>query len=278
MSIINERILGKQRSIGDILIQAGRILLLIGLFVVAVLPAVFALSMSVRNVSNFYAPIWIPKSPTLEWYAEGFSDIFPLMKNSYLRALGSTLLTLAISVPAGYAFARRDFAHKSKLFYSIVGVLLFPILIVAIPLTVLFFELGLQDSIPGLWIVDLILVVPFAVYLLRDYFADLPSNLEQAAQVYGCTSFSAFVRVILPLAMPGILAVSFFSFVIGWNEFFFAILITQSEAMPAIVSLNAAVSTEATLQQGVVMAQTVLISLPPVVLYLIARKSLTETF
>jgi len=276
MSTLTER--NRQRTLSDWFWTAGRIALIGGLIVAAVVPVLFAVSMSIRSAANFYSPIWIPEAPTLKWYIQSWNDTAPLLENSYLRALGSTIITLLVTVPASYAFARRDFAHRSRLFYAVVGVLLFPVIIVAIPITVTFFELGLSDNIVGLWFVDLVFLVPFTVFLMRDYLTALPANLEEAAQVYGCTPFTAFVRVILPLSVPGILAVSFFSFVISWNEFFFGLLLTVDTAKPAIASLNAAVSSEATLKQGTIMARTVLISLPPALMYLFARKSLTQTF
>lgn len=272
------RAVDEHRDLWDVLWTVARVLVVVALFAAALIPALFALSMSVRSAANFYSPIWIPTAPTLQWYTEAWNATTPLLKNSYLRALGSTIITLIVTVPASYAFARRDFAHKSLLFYAVVGVLLFPVIIVAIPITVAFFNLGLSDNIVGLWLVDLVFLVPFTVFLMRDYLSALPANIEEAAQVYGCTPFTAFVRVILPLSVPGILAISFFSFVISWNEFFFGLLLTVDTAKPAIASLNAAVSSEATLKQGTIMARTVLISLPPAVMYLFARKSLTQTF
>lgn len=272
------RAVEEHRDLWDVSWTVIRVLVVVALFAAALIPALFALSMSVRSAANFYSPIWIPTAPTLQWYTEAWNATAPLLENSYLRALGSTIITLIVTVPASYAFARRDFAHKSLLFYAVVGVLLFPVIIVAIPITVAFFNLGLSDNIIGLWLVDLVFLVPFTVFLMRDYLSALPANIEEAAQVYGCTPFTAFVRVILPLSVPGILAISFFSFVISWNEFFFGLLLTVDTAKPAIASLNAAVSSEATLKQGTIMARTVLISLPPTVMYLFARKSLTQTF
>ncbi|MFC7231641.1 carbohydrate ABC transporter permease [Saliphagus sp. GCM10025308] len=269
---------GGQQDLSGILWSVARVLVVVALFVVALVPALFALSMSVRSAANFYNPIWIPEDPTFEWYRQSWQSTAPLLENSYLRALGSTILTLLITLPASYAFARRDFAHKSLLFYAVVGVLLFPVIIAAIPITVTFIDIGLSDNIVGLWLIDLVFLVPFTVFLMRDYLSALPANIEEAAQVYGCTPFTAFVRVILPLSVPGILAVSFFAFVISWNEFFFGLLLTVDSAKPAIASLNEAVSADASLQQGVVMARTVLISLPPALMYLFARKSLTQTF
>jgi multiple sugar transport system permease protein len=276
MSVLPGR--GEQGDVSNLLWTVSRTLLIAVLLLAAVVPALFAISMSLREASNFYNTIWLPEAPTLEWYIQSWDNTAPYLENSYLRALGSTILTLIVTVPAAYAFARRDFTKKSLLFYAVVGVLLFPVIIAAIPITVTFLDLGLSDNIVGLWLVDLVFLVPFTVFLMRDYLSALPANIEEAAQVYGCTPFGAFVRVILPLSVPGILAVSFFAFVISWNEFFFGLLLTVDTAKPAIAILNQAVSSEATLKQGTIMARTVLISLPPALMYLFARKSLTQTF
>jgi ABC-type glycerol-3-phosphate transport system permease component len=240
---------------------------------------VYAISMSIRPASQFFEPLTIiPSEIELRWWRQAFSDLAPLLQNSYIRAMGSSIIVLSISIPASYVFARKQFNHKSKLFYLIVGVILFPIVILVVPFVVLFYRYGIYNSIIGLWFVDLIFTTPMAVWLLRDYFSDLPASLEEAAQVYGCTEFSAFVRVILPLAVPGILAVGFFTFVISWNEFLFANILTGQLTRPAIVNLSTAVSSEVNKNWGRIMAKTLIISLPPAGLYLFARQSLTEMF
>jgi len=242
-------------------------------------PVIYAISMSVRPATQFFEPFAIvPSHIELKWWRQALSELAPLLQNSYIRAVGTSIIVLSISVPAAYTFARNQFRHKTKLFYAIVGVMLFPVTIVVVPFVVLFYRFNLYDSIIGLWFVDMIFTVPMAVWLLRDYFSDLPASLEEAAQVYGCTKFSAFVRVILPLAVSGILAVGFFVFVISWNEFLFANLLTGQTTQPAIVNLNTAVSSEVNINWGRVMAKTLIISLPPAVLYLFARQSLTDMF
>lgn len=252
------------------------IIALLGTIVPVVL---YAVSMSIRPASQFYNPFAIiPSHIVLTWWKQAFSQLAPLLQNSYLRATGSSILVLSISIPAAYVFARKQFAHKEKLFYSVGGVVLFPVIIVVVPFVVLFYNYNLYGSIIGLWFVDLIFTVPMAVWLLRDYFSDLPASLEDAAQVYGCNEFSAFVRVILPLAVPGIVAVGFFTFVISWNEFLFANILTDQNTTTAIVNLATAVSTEVNKNWGRVMAKALIITLPPAVLYLLARGSLTEMF
>ena len=263
----------------DVIWTGLRYVLIIALLGTIVPLIVYAVSMSIRPASQFYNPfIIIPSHVELTWWKQAFSILAPLLQNSYLRATGSTIIVLSLSIPAAYVFARKEFKHKSKLFYSVFGVVLFPVIIVVVPFIVLFYRYGLYGSIVGLWFVDIIFTVPMSVWLLRDYFSDLPESIEEAAQMYGCTEFSAFVRVILPLAVPGIVAVGFFTFVISWNEFLFANLLADQNTTPAIVNLASSVSTEVNKNWGRIMAKTLIISLPPAALYLFARQSLTDMF
>lgn len=241
-------------------------------------PLIFAVSISLRPASGWYQLSIIPSEITTEWYRQSISTMLPALINSYLRALGSAIIALLICVPSAYAFSREQFPGSRGSFFSIVGVQLFPPIIVVAPILVAYLALGLNDTIVGLWIVDMIFAIPLGVWLLHDFFNNLPVDLEDAAQVYGCSKFSAFIRVILPLAAPAMLAVGFLVFVRSWNEYLFAQLLTSSNAQVASILLAQDTSSMGIQNWGRIMAKAVIIAIPPTFLYLIARRSISSAF
>ncbi len=150
---------------------------------------------------------------------------------------GITLaISLAVGTPAGYALARFTFRGSDTVRLSVVATRAFPIVILSIPLAVIFIRWGIDDSIQGVSFAHTALALPFVVLTTASVFAGVPAELEEAAQTLGCSRASAFVRVALPLALPGLAASAIFVFIISWNEVFAASLLTlQNRTLPAEV-------------------------------------------
>jgi len=271
-----------QRSTSDYAwaaLKYGFILFILGIVVV---PYTFVIVISFTPSSEVFGSFaLIPDNPTLDAWRQGFSNLTGPLTNSLLIASGTAILSLLITIPAAYVFGRKEFPGKELGFYLLITTLLFPYIILVVPIGSVWLNLGLYNTIPGLWIAYQVFVTPFAIWILRDFFENLPLNLEEAAQVYGCTQFTAFLRVILPLSAPAIAAVGFLSFLSGWNDFLFANILTSSQGpQTAVVALFNTV-TAGTGEQifwSILMAQTVVVGLPPLVLYLIARRHLTSAF
>jgi len=268
--------------IEDYLFDITRIVVLASMLAMILLPLLYALSISFRLPREVFGTIrWIPKEPTLDRWLIGFRELSGPLMNSVLISIGTTALTLLLTIPGAYAIARIDLPGKRIIFYLIVFSLLFPYLLLVVPITDMWRTLGLFDTIPGLWIANQIIIAPFAVWILRDFFEKLPPNLEEVAQVYGCTQFQAFRKVILPLALPALVAVGFLAFLAGWKEFLFAnMLTTGTGPRPAIVALYGTLGGGAAgserIEWSLVLAETMIIAVPPVVLYMISRKYLSD--
>lgn len=223
----------------------------------------------------------IPTEVTLENWITALSNLQGPLLNSLVIALGTMVIALIITIPGAYAFGRKEFPGKLLGFYGIVLALLFPYVVLVAPLSSLWLDLGFYNSVVGLWLAYQIFVAPFAIWILRDFFAKLPANLEESAQVYGCTQFTAFLRVILPLSAPAVAAVGFLSFLTAWNDFLFSSVLTSSQGpQPAVVILYLTISggSGERVFWGLLMAQTLIIGTPPLVLYLLARKRITNAF
>lgn len=270
----------RRTDVSEIAFQAVKYLVLALFLAFVLLPIVYIVSVSLRPPDEIFSdPHLVPRTVTLVHWKEGLATLADGLKNSFIIASGTVVLSLLLSVPSAYVFGRKEFPGKRLAFYFITLSLLFPFILLVIPITKMWTDLGLYNTYPGLWIAYQSFVTPFSIWILRDFFSNLPVNLEEAAQVYGCTQFSAFVRVILPLSMPAIAAVGFLAFLAGWNDFLFShMLTTNLGPRPAIVELYVTVHTGESTAWGALMAQSLMTAGPPVVLYLLARRQLSDAF
>lgn len=162
--------------------------------------------------------------------------IVPGIINSVIVALVTLVLSTIIAAPAGYATSRYIFRGRDSYRLSILAVRAFPIVILAIPLAVVFINLGIYDSPFSLALMHTALTLPTTVLIIGSVFASIPYEFEEAAQVFGCTPIQAFRHVVLPLVLPGIAAAAIFTFVMSWNEVFAASILTiQNRTLPAQV-------------------------------------------
>ncbi len=154
--------------------------------------------------------------------------------NSVIVALLALVLSTVLAVPAGYAIARFAFRGRDAIRLGILSVRAFPIVVLAVPLAVVYLRLGIFDQTYSLAMMHAALTLPTTILVVASVFLSLPYELEEAAQVFGCTRLQAFRHVVLPLAVPGIAASAVLTFVLSWNEVFAAILLTiTNRTLPA---------------------------------------------
>lgn len=223
----------------------------------------------------FRGSSWIPNPMTFQSWGEAITslNIHKNLLNSLIAGLGAVFFALIVLIPGAYVFGRKSFPGKEILFYVITGTLLFPVVLLVVPLTEMMVELNIFDTFLGMWLAFQTLIIPFGMWTMRGYFAGLPPDLEEAAMVYGCTEFEAFYRVILPISLPAVIAVAFISFLIGWNDFLFSnMLVTSENIKPATVALFTYTIGGEQVFWGPLMAMTLMIGIPPMVLYMLAQK------
>jgi multiple sugar transport system permease protein len=204
---------------------------------------------------------------------EGFTRF---LLNSAGLALATVAVTLVVSILGAYAVARLDFFGRRQVHFLFLSVYLFPPILLAIPLFVAFSKLGLRGQ---LWVLILVYVaqtMPICVYMLRNYFETVPRSLEEAAEVDGATRLGVIRRVTLPLAVPAIAATGLFVFMIAWNEFLFALLFLVEERNNWTVSLGVSQLTNIETPATTLMAGSVILTLPIIVLFLFAERLMTE--
>jgi len=172
---------------------------------------------------------------SLRFFA-GFGGMLDALKNSIIVASMTMVMAIVIGAPAGYALSRFEFRGKEMFRVLILLTRAFPLPLLALPLAVMFIRTGLDDTTFGLALVHTTLAIPFAVLITYSLFSGIPVELEEAAWTLGCTRFQAFVKVVLPLILPGITASAIFAFVISWNEVFAAAVLTiQSRTLTAFL-------------------------------------------
>ncbi len=172
---------------------------------------------------------------TVEFFVTS-TGVLPALQRSVLVAVISLLLSTLIGAPAGYALARYVFRGRNAFRLVVLSTRAFPIVILSIPLAVTFIEWGIYDTLLSVALMHTALALPFTVLITSSIFVSVPRDLEEAAQTLGCTPLSAFVRVTLPLALPGLAAAAIFTFVLSWNEVFAAVILTLRErTLPALV-------------------------------------------
>ena len=194
---------------------------------------------SPETVSSFPKP-FIPEFDleSLAFFA-GFDGMLQALQNSVIVALMTMVMSIVIGAPAGYALSRFDFPGKGLFRLLILLTRAFPLPLLALPLAVMFIQTGLDDTALGLALVHTTLAIPFSVLITYSLFSGIPIELEEAAWTLGCTRFTAFTKVVLPLIMPGIAASAIFAFVISWNEVFAAAVLTiENRTLTAFLLQN----------------------------------------
>ena len=166
-------------------------------------------------------------APMMQFLA--IEGVFNALVNSLIAAGLTVVFSVALGAPAGYALARYNFPGQNAYRLLVLLTRAFPLAILALPLTVSFIRLGLYDTPFGVSLIHTVLALPFAALVTQSLFMGIPREYEEAAWVFGCTRFQAFVKVVLPLALPGLAATAIFAFVISWNEVFAASILTVQE-------------------------------------------------
>jgi multiple sugar transport system permease protein len=196
--------------------------------------AAFSTPATLRAVPKALVPT-PPSAETLQFFLSS-RGVLQSMWNSIVVGAITLALALAIGAPAGYALARFVFRGRDAFKVLILTTRAFPIVILSIPLAVSFIQWGLYDSLVAVALVHTALALPTTVLITSSIFVAVPRDVEEAALTLGCTPVGAFLRVALPLALPGLAAASLFTFVLSWNEVFAATILTvQNRTLPAQV-------------------------------------------
>jgi len=190
--------------------------------------------------------------------------------NSIIVALLTIAISFALGLPAGYALARFVFPGRDILKLVIIGLRMFPVVVIAVPLATLYIRIGLYDTLLGLALAHTAMALPFVVLVTSGIFASVPRELEEAGLVFGLTRLGSFFRITLPIAAPGLAAAAIFTFIMSWNEVLIAsILTTFNRPLTAFILTSAMAAPD-----FIKFAAAFIIVLPAMVFVFIARRYL----
>jgi multiple sugar transport system permease protein len=264
-----------------------RVLGLVFFVLISLFPFYYMVLLSMREISEVIeAPgqVFVPLGDiSLDAYSrvlrstdDGGEGFTRFLLNSAFLATGTVVVTLAVSILGAYAIARLNFFGRRKIHLLFLAVYLFPAILLAIPLFVTFSRFGLRGQLPYLVIVYVAQTLPVCVYMLRNYFETVPVSLEEAAEMDGCTRLQVVRKITLPLAIPAIAATGLFVFMIAWNEFLFALLFLVEERDNWTISLGVSQLQNIETPATTLMAGSVILTVPIIVLFLFAERLLTE--
>lgn len=277
------RIVVQKRTFGAL-----RWILIAVLVIATVFPFYYMVELSlvpIEQVLLHPERLWIPiQNFTLKTYAEvlkpqedGGQGFAGFMLNSGIVAIATAAITLLIAIPGSYAVSRLKFFGRRQVSALFLAVYLFPVIIIAIPLFVGFSALGIRESLFGLTIVYIAQTIPVSIHMLRSYLKSIPESVEEAAMVDGAGRLRILWKITVPLAMPSIISTGLYVFMIAWNEFLFALLFLAADPDKWTVSLGLQqLAGGIEVSKTVLMAGSVVLTVPVVLLFFAAERLLTE--
>jgi multiple sugar transport system permease protein len=259
--------------------------LMVALAIFWLLPAVWVLVTSLKLTENIVRvpPEWIPWPATIEHYGEVlFSSsrtarIGRAFFNSIVISLGSVAVVVLTSAMAAYPLARMRFRGRNLIFALIVGSLMIPNAVILVPQYVLVQRLGWLSTYQGLIVPEAAMTFAFGVFLLRQFFLTIPSELEDAARIDGADPWQIFTRIVLPLSQPVLGALAIFAFRSAWNDFLWPLIaVNKPDMFPLPVALALLRGAYAAESYGPIMAGAVLSALPLLIVFLVANRRIVE--
>jgi multiple sugar transport system permease protein len=265
--------------------KVGRVLtysLLVFLLGMVFFPIFWLISTSLKTALQVYQipPRWIPSTLTFENYAKLFSGYvpFPLyLRNSIIACIATALLATAGATIAGYALSRLTFPGKRPILLAILATQMFPHVLILISLYVMYRELHLMNTHVGLVIAFTTFAVPFSVWMMKGFFDSIPSEIEEAALIDGCTRLEALRRVVIPLVSPGLLAVGLFSFLDAWNNLLYPLTLATSNQVRTIPpGLLLSFLGQFKQDWGGMMAASVVVTIPTIMVFVFLQRYLVQ--
>jgi trehalose/maltose transport system permease protein len=252
------------------------LVLAIGLF--SIFPFYYAIVSSFRSGAELFSVAYLPQRLDFSNYAAVFErqPFGRNILNSILVAGSVVAVSLGLGITAAYAFGRIAFRGRSLLLMTILAVSMFPQVAVLSGMFELIRSLGLYNTLPGLILANLMLTLPFTVWVLTTFMRELPKEIEEAAYVDGATPWIVVRRVFLPLMAPAAVTTGLLAFIVSWNEFLFALTFTltneQRTVPPAIALMSGSTAYE--LPWGTIMAASVIVTLPIIALVLVFQRKI----
>jgi len=243
-----------------------------------IIPFVWMVSVSLKPETEVFAReiALFPKEPTFANYEAVFKAA-PYLRyflNSLLVAVVTTLGSIAVSTLAAYAFSRFRFPGRDVIAFLILATQMFPLVTGIIPLYLIFSKLGLINTYWCLFIAYVAFTIPFCTWMLKGFFDTFPKEIEEAALIDGCSRMQVLRKIVLPTSGPALVATGVFCFILSWNEFLYATVLTSSDAVRTLPAALGQMIGQGYTQWGSLNAAGIMTTLPVVVFFLLFRRYL----
>lgn len=227
------------------------------------------------EIFQLHPTLW-PKNLTFDAYIAQFVggeyNILKGFKNSLIVAIPTMVISICLSVPAAYGLARFNIIGKKAFIHSFLLTQLMPATLLLTPMFILFKGMGITNTFWAPIIANCTTAIPFSVMLLRTYFLTMPKDLEDAAKIDGCNTFTSFVRVILPIAYPGVIMVATFSFLFGWGDLVYSLTFISEASMRPITAGIYNFIGKYGVQWNKIMAFGTVVIIPVVLIFIFLQK------
>jgi arabinogalactan oligomer/maltooligosaccharide transport system permease protein len=270
--------LARNKRIAPRLGEVGSHILLIHAVMLVLIPVMWILDVAMSPGNILGGDIGVS-----DWTGEHFSKMLAgdssfwiWMRNSLIVSLGTTLMGLALAVPAAYAFSRFRFSGREGSMFAFLLVQMFPGIIILVPYFMVMKSLGLLNTSLGLILAYSVTALPLCVWMLKGFFDTVPRELEEAALLDGCNQFQVFRKVILPLSLPAVAVTALFSFLAAWNEYLLALTFNTSNDMYTLPVGLASLISSTGQAWGDFAAASLLVSIPVVILFIVFQKFLIQ--
>ncbi|MBV9784133.1 MAG: carbohydrate ABC transporter permease [Acidisphaera sp.] len=258
-------------------------LLVWALVLAVVFPLLWMISTALKPNDETFAipPTLIPAHPTLEQFRRLLVEtpFITYFLNSVIVGVCTTLLVIVVAVAGAYGLVRFRFPGRTLIAHLVLFTYMLPAVVLLLPLYLTISAIGLANSLLGLVIAYTTFALPFALWLLRSFIAGIPVELEQAAMIDGAGRIRAFIEVVLPQALPGIISTALFSFVLSWNEYLYALVFINVDDRktlpPGVLTM---LNQNQNVEWALLMAASVLMSVPVLVCFAFLQKHLTAGF
>jgi N,N'-diacetylchitobiose transport system permease protein len=248
----------------------------LAVFVVMIFPVYWMVSTSFKTGPNIfsYSPKWLPIPATLANFGDAIHRqyFWQNVRNSLIVVVVVVTLSLALAFLAALALAKFRFYGRKAFIVITIAVLMVPLNALNIPLYITLSRVHQVNKLSGVIITYMTFVLPFAIWTLRGFILGVPRELEEAAMVDGTTRFGAFVRILLPLVAPGLVATSIFAFIQAWNEYIIAYVLLSSPEKQTLTVWLASFTTNRGTEWGPLMAGATLTAVPVVIFFLLVQR------
>ncbi len=246
-------------------------------------PLIWMVLTSLKPQSELFRipPTFLPESITFEHYRRLLTEtpFLTYFRNSMVLAVSTTVLVIIVATLGAYSLVRFRYRGRETLATLVLFTYLLPSVVLIIPLYLMMVSLGLANTIASLVIAYTTFALPYALWLLRSFMAGIPEDLESAALVDGASRIGAFVDVILPQALPGIVSTALFTFILSWNEYLYALVLVNSDSVrPLTTGVMNMLITSFNIEWSLLMAASVMMSVPLIVIFAFLQSFLTRGF